>query len=228
MTSSALVVILICALFYLFRRVYRAYPISLLNPLLMCIVTISTALLVLDIEYQVFFFAAQPIHFFLEVAVVALAYPLYMQFHDIKRYFVHILLCSFIGVSSATVIALLLCKLFSVDEQLSASLAALSVTTPITIIVSESLGGVSAIAAIMVILVGVFGGIFGLSLLDKLHIKHPKAQGIALGVACHAIGTASAFEHHPITGAYASAAMTISAITTAIWVPPFYTWLAML
>ncbi|BBN82166.1 membrane protein [Pseudoalteromonas sp. A25] len=228
MISSALIIISVCALFYIFRQLYRAYPVSLLNPLLMCIIAISSVLLMFDIQYQIFFVAAQPIHFFLEIAVVALAYPLYMQFHDIKRYFVQILLCSFVGISSATLIAFSLCKLFIVDAQLSASLAALSVTTPITIIVSERLGGVSAVAAIMVILVGVFGGVFGLSLLEKMNIKTPKAQGIALGVSCHAIGTASAIEHHPIAGAYASAAMTISAVTTALWVPLFYTWLTTL
>ncbi|CAH9059634.1 Inner membrane protein YohK [Pseudoalteromonas holothuriae] len=228
MINSLLVVILICCLFFAFRGLSRIKLSPLLNPLLLCIALISTLLLVLDVDYQTFFIAAKPLHFFLEIAVVALAYPLYLQFHDIKFYFLHILVCSFIGVTSATLLAFTLCEVFSVHEQLSASLAALSVTTPITILISAELGGINAIAAVMVILVGMFGGIFGISLLRLLNITHPKVMGIALGVSCHAIGTASAIEYHPTAGAYASAAMTISAVTTAIWVPPFYTWLSVL
>ncbi len=215
-------------LFLLFRRLYAKHRSAIFNPLLLCIIVISTWLLTFDVNYHEFFQAAQPIHFFLEVAVVALAYPLYSQFRSIKHYFLPLVACSFAGVTSATLVAFLLCRLYTTDAQLSASLAALSVTTPITLLISESLGGMSAIAAIMVILVGIFGGIFGVTILTQLNVVHPQAKGIALGVSCHAIGTASALEYHPAAGAYASAAMTISAVVTAVWVPPFYRWLTML
>ncbi|CAM4157790.1 LrgB family protein [Pseudoalteromonas byunsanensis] len=225
MISSLFVCALICILFVLLRKLSAKYQTPIFNPLLLCIVVISTWLLTFDVNYHDFFQAAQPIHFFLEVAVVALAYPLYTQFRSIKHYFLPLVACSFVGVTCATLVAFLLCQLYSADAQLSASLAALSVTTPITLLISESLGGMTAIAAIMVILVGIFGGIFGLTILTQLNVVHPQAKGIALGVSCHAIGTASALEYHPAAGAYASAAMTISAVVTAVWVPPFYHWL---
>ncbi|MCF6435812.1 LrgB family protein [Pseudoalteromonas sp. MMG022] len=225
MINSLLTCALVGALYLLFRTLHTKYQTPTLNPLLLCIMVISAWLLTFEVNYQTFFQATQPIHFFLEVAVVALAYPLYTQFGSIKQHFVPLVACSFIGVTCATLVAFILCQLYSADDQLSASLAALSVTTPITLLISESLGGMSAIAAIMVILVGIFGGIFGVAILTRLNIMQPQAKGIALGVSCHAIGTASALEYHHAAGAYASAAMTVSAVVTAIWVPPLYHWL---
>lgn len=126
------------------------------------------------------------------------------------------------GVTSATLVAFILCKLFAVPDELLHSLLALSVTTPITLIVTDGLNGIPAIAAFMVILIGMFGAVFGLSLLNLLKIKDQRAKGLALGVVCHGIGTAAAIEHHPQAGAFASASMIISALITAVWVPILY------
>jgi putative effector of murein hydrolase len=167
-----------------------------------------------------------PIHWMLEVAVVCLAYPLYYQFNQLKSYLPILLFCSFMGITSATVLAFILCQIFNTPPELTRSLMALSVTTPITILTTQSLSGIGPIAAIMVILIGVFGALFGVYILNTINVKSPQAQGIALGVSCHAIGTAAALEQNPVCGAFASAAMTISAFITAIWVPILYTLLA--
>ncbi|TMP27376.1 hypothetical protein CWB99_15375 [Pseudoalteromonas rubra] len=209
-------------LFALMRRVNQRWHSPLLNPVLLCIVTISTALLLSDIDYIDYRNATKPVSFFLEVAVVALALPLYQQLHAIRPYLLLISLSSFIGITCATLIAFWLCQSFSVPSTLTASLMALSVTTPITLIVTDSLGGFPGVAAIMVILIGVLGGVFGLSLLTLAGVTKPQAKGVALGVACHAIGTAAAMEHHPAAGAFASAAMIISAVITASWVPVLF------
>jgi len=214
--------VLIIGLFLASRKLNSRLNSPLLNPLLLCIVIISGTLIFADISYGEFANYSAPIHFFLEIAVVALAFPLYKQLHDIKRSLGLLLLCGFIGVTSATLVAFILCKLFEVPEELLNSLLALSVTTPITLIVTEGLNGIPAIAAFMVILIGMFGAVFGLSLLHLLKIKDQRAKGLALGVVCHGIGTAAAIEHHPQAGAFASASMIISALITAIWVPMLY------
>ncbi|MCO7187037.1 MULTISPECIES: LrgB family protein [unclassified Pseudoalteromonas] len=210
-------------LFALMRRVNQSWHSPLFNPVLLCILIISTTLLSGDIDYIDYRNATKPVSFFLEVAVVALALPLYQQLHTIRPYLLLISLSSFIGITCATLIAFCLCQLFSAPGTLTASLMALSVTTPITLIVTDSLSGFPGIAAIMVILIGVLGGVFGLSLFTLAGVTKPQAKGIALGVACHAIGTAAAMEHHPAAGAFASAAMIISAVITASWVPMLFT-----
>ncbi|WP_440055700.1 LrgB family protein [Pseudoalteromonas sp. T1lg65] len=213
-------------LFIAARKLYQHWPIALLNPVLLCIVVISSAILLFDLKYLDYQMATMPIHYLLEPAVVALAYPLYTQFHRIKPVFLSLCLCSWVGISVATLSAFLLCRWFAAPEAISASMAALSVTTPITLLITELLGGIPAVAAIMVILIGVFGGVFGIALLSLLGVKQPQAKGSALGISCHAIGTAAALEHHPIAGAFASATMTISTLITALWVPMFYHWLS--
>ncbi|AXR02777.1 LrgB family protein [Pseudoalteromonas piscicida] len=213
-------------LFFSARKLYQRISLPILNPVLICILAISAFLLLTKFEYKIYQQATLPIHYLLEPAVVALAYPLYKQFHQIKPVFFALCLTSWLGVSLSTLSAFLICQFFAADPQLSASMAALSVTTPITLLISDYLGGIPAIAAIMVILIGVFGGVFGLHILHWCKVDHMQAKGTALGVACHAIGTAAAIEHHPMAGAFASAAMTITAMITALWVPLFYHWLA--
>jgi putative effector of murein hydrolase len=213
------------AIFAVCRYVYKIWRSALLNPVLMTIIIVCLSLVIFDLEYREYKLATSPISFFLEVAVVTLAYPLYMQFNDIKGSFIVLLVSSFIGISLSTLCAFFLCWSFNASTELTASLAALSVTTPISLIVTENLNGLSSIAAIMVILIGIFGGVFGLSILSLFSQHSYRAKGIALGVSCHAIGTAAAIEHHPTTGVFASAAMTMSALLTALWVPILYRWL---
>ncbi|WP_231103349.1 LrgB family protein [Pseudoalteromonas luteoviolacea] len=205
------------------RKVYLTWPSPLLNPVLICIAIISALLLILGGNYDNYFQASMPIDWLLEPAVVALAYPLYQQFTYIKPVFALLTFCAFAGISLSTLIAFILCVLLNADDVLTSTMMALSVTTPITLLITESLGGLPSIAAAMVILIGVFGGVFGVYSLSLFNVTQPQARGIALGVSCHAIGTAAAMEHHPLAGAFASAAMILSAIISAFWVPVLFT-----
>lgn len=226
MISAVLPAALTIGLFFLARMLYARYSIALLNPVLLCIVIISAVLLLTQSDYQAYQQSTLAIHYLLEPAVVALAYPLYRQFHQIKPVFVALCFTSWLGVSISTTAAFLLCQAFTASADISASMAALSVTTPITLLISDYLGGIPAVAAIMVILIGVFGGVFGLHILTFCQVSSNAAKGVALGIVCHAIGTAAAMEHHPQAGAFASAAMTITAVITALWVPVLYHWLS--
>ncbi|USD27478.1 LrgB family protein [Pseudoalteromonas sp. SCSIO 43201] len=209
-------------LFVTMRALYQRFPITLFNPVLLCILTISTFLLLTQFEYKTYQQGTLPIHYLLEPAVVALAFPLFKQFHQIKPVFFALCFTSWLGVSLSTLSAFLICNMFASDDAIAASMAALSVTTPITLLISDFLGGIPAVAAIMVILIGVFGGVFGLHILHLCNVQSMQAKGIALGIACHAIGTSAAMEHHPVAGAFSSAAMTSTAVITALWVPVFY------
>lgn len=219
--------ILACALttllFLVTRKIYLTWPSALLNPVLICIAMISVLLLISGVSYDQYFHASLPINWLLEPAVVALAYPLYQQFTYIKPVFALLTLCAFVGISLSTLIAYIICILLDAGDVLTSTMMALSVTTPITLLITESLGGLPSIAAAMVILIGVLGGVFGVYCLSLLNVTQPQAKGIALGVSCHAIGTAVAMEHHPLAGAFASAAMILSAIISAFWVPILFT-----
>ncbi|MCF2856288.1 LrgB family protein [Pseudoalteromonas sp. SMS1] len=220
---SVFACLLTVGLFTFTRAVHKCYSTPLLNPVLLCIVSIAILLVASNVSYTDYYLASMPINVLLEPAIVALAYPLYSQFTAIRPVLILLIVSAFLGISVATLMAYMLCLLFNAEPTLVASLMALSVTTPITLLITDALGGLPSIAAVMVILIGIVGSVFGLSLLQLCNISQPQAKGIALGVGCHAIGTAAAMEYDPQAGAFASAAMIISAIISAFWVPIFFT-----
>ncbi|WP_155732578.1 LrgB family protein [Pseudoalteromonas luteoviolacea] len=220
---SLLVCLFTLGLFHFTREIHKRHPTPLLNPVLMSISMVALLLVTTKVNYNDYYLASMPISFLLEPAIVALAYPLYAQFNAIRPVLTMLTFSAFIGISFSTTLAYTLCILFQAEPQLVASLMALSVTTPITLLITDMLGGLPSIAAAMVILIGIFGSVFGLGLLQMCQVTAPQAKGIALGVSCHAIGTATAMEYHPQAGAFASAAMIISAIISAFWVPILFT-----
>ncbi|WP_410919768.1 LrgB family protein, partial [Pseudomonas sp. SIMBA_021] len=72
---------------------------------------------------------------------------MYQQFIHVRKNLLLILGTCSLGIVNATFVAFLLSVFFKVPSELSASVAALSVTTPISLIVTDSLGGISSLAA---------------------------------------------------------------------------------
>jgi predicted murein hydrolase (TIGR00659 family) len=222
----------IIALFFALRsfnkRICHAVLKPLTNPVFLSILIIAGILLSFELPYAQFAAHSQLLSALLEPAIVALALPLYQHFKHVRKYFLLIISCCCLGVINATVVATVLAALFDVPPALSASVAALSVTTPIAFIVTDSIGGISALATVLVISIGLLGALFGFLLFKLTRIYNHEAQGVAIGTACHAIGTAAALSEHPKAGALASVAMALSALLTALIVPLLYPFLAYL
>ncbi|XQF90644.1 LrgB family protein [Pseudoalteromonas espejiana] len=198
---------------------------SLTNPVFLSIAIIALLLVNLNLPYTQFASHSQLLSWLLEPAIVALALPLYQQFIHVRKNLLLIVSTCSLGIINATLVAFILSVLFDVPNNLSASVAALSVTTPISLIVTDSLGGISSLAAALVIFIGLLGALFGLILFKLVGIYNHQAQGTAMGTACHAIGTAAALAEHPKIGAFSSVAMALSALLTAIIVPMLYPFL---
>jgi putative effector of murein hydrolase len=198
---------------------------SLTNPVFLSIAIIALLLVNLNLPYSQFYSHSQLLTWLLEPAIVALALPLYQQFMHVRKNLLIIVISCSVGIINATFVAFLLSMLFNVPPQLSASVAALTVTTPIALIVTDSIGGISSLAAALVIFIGLLGALFGLLLLKLVHIYNHQAQGVAMGTASHAIGTAAALAAHPKIGAFSSIAMALTALLTAIIVPVLYPFL---
>ena len=94
-----------------------------------------------------------------------------------------------------------------------------STTAPVAIGIAERLGGEPTIAAVLVLLTGVFGAIIATPLLNALGIRDWRARGFSLGVAAHGIGTARAFQVNETAGAFAGIGMGLNAVLTAIIAP---------
>ena len=202
--------------------------IALTNPVFLAIVFSALILITFNIPYETFSYHTQFLSWLLEPAIVALALPLYKQFLHVRKSALLIFISSIIGIVNATLVGFLLSIVFAVPEELAHSVAALSVTTPITLMVTDSLGGIASLAAAMVIFIGLLGALFGFIILQWSGVLNHQAQGVAIGTACHAIGTAAALNKHPQIGAFSSVAMALSALLTAIIVPWLYPYLSQL
>jgi putative effector of murein hydrolase len=85
--------------------------------------------------------------------------------------------------------------------------------------VSEHLGGIPALTAVLVVCTGIFGAATGRFLLNALRVESHAARGLALGVAAHGIGTARAFQVSAEMGAYAGLGMGMNGVLTALLAP---------
>lgn len=204
---------------YCYRR-SNLFP--LMNPVAISILLISGVLILFDVDYERYFNGAKFIHFLLGPATVSLAIPIYRKWDLILSQAAPILIAVTIGSLFAVVMTYLIATGFALDPGITASLLPRSVTAPIAMGISELIGGIPALTAIITIITGIVGAAFGTFTLDLLRIKRMSARGFAIGLASHGIGTARAMSRNETAGVFAAVAMGLSGIVTSILVPIFY------
>ncbi|MEA4984947.1 Inner membrane protein YohK [bioreactor metagenome] len=198
---------------------YKRTKIPLLQPLLVSMIIIIPFLKITGIEYQVFYEKTRLLSFMLGPSVVALGYVLYEQIEHIRGNVISILTSVFVGSLVGILSVVLIAKLFGADRLLTASLAPKSVTTPIAMNLAENTGGVPSLAAVFVVICGLFGGIVGPLILRRVGVKSSIAKGLALGSASHALGTVKAMEMGALEGAISGLAIGIMGVMTALLIP---------
>lgn len=191
----------------------------LLNPVPIAIALIAGLLWMTEIPYQDYFEGAQFVHFLLGPATVALAIPLYQQLDTLKKSGAALLAGVFVGSISAAGCAYLFAWAGGASIETLLSIAPKSVTAPIAMGIAEQLGGLPSLTAVLVILTGITGAVFGPLVLNLARIKDWRARGLALGVASHGIGTARALQVNAVAGAFAGLAMGLNGLATAILIP---------
>lgn len=191
----------------------------LLNPILIAIGLMIAFLTACDIPYDTYHKSGQMIEFWLKPAVVALGVPLYLQLSSIKQQFLPIFLSQLVGCFVGIVTVVLTAKLFGASEIVVVSLASKSVTTPIAMEVTQTLGGIPSLTAAIVVITGLLGAIAGFRVLSAGHVSNPMALGLSIGAASHAVGTSAAMDRSPFVGAYASLGLTLNGILTALLTP---------
>ena len=99
------------------------------------------------------------------------------------------------------------------------SMASKSVTTPIAMEVTQSLGGIPSLTAAVVVITGIIGALVGFKALVIGHVRSPIAQGLSMGAASHAVGASTAMSYSSKYGAFASLGITLNGIFTALFTP---------
>lgn len=214
--------------YFLARLVRKLLRLPLFNPILVSIAFLIIFLRVADVDYEEYRVSGAKIDFWLKPAVVALGVPLYKQLSSIRQEILPILLSQLAGCVVGVVSVVGIARLMGASTDVVLSLAAKSVTTPIAMEVTESVGGIPALTATIVVFVGIFGAITGFRILRYGHIGMPSSQGISLGTASHAVGTSAAMERSMEHGAYASLGLTLNGIFTAILAPYVLHWMGVM
>jgi predicted murein hydrolase (TIGR00659 family) len=193
----------------------------LVNPVMIAIVVIAAILIATDTPYQTYFDGAQFVYFLLGPATVAIAIPLFKNWPTVRRKALPMLAALFAGASVAIVSAVGVAALFGVPKDVLISLAPKSVTAPVAMSISDHLGGIPALTAVLVAITGVLGSVIVTPLMNAMGLRDYAARGFSVGVAAHGIGAARAFVVDPVAGTFAGIAMGLNAIMSSLLVPVF-------
>ena len=218
--SPLLHLTLTLAVFVAASALYRKARLNpLLNPVLLSVITIVGILYGTKTNYSTYFEGAQFVHFLLGPATVALAVPLYRQFDRVRKSALAVSASLAAGSITAATSAILIAWLLGAQPVSIISLAPKSVTAPVAMGISEQLGGLPSLTAVLVILTGITGATLGPFVLHLLRIRNGSALGMALGTASHGIGTARALQVNELAGAFSGLAMGLNALATALLLP---------
>lgn len=207
------------AIYQAFSVWQKSHGKVLFNPMILSISLIIPILLLGDYTFEQYKQSTLLLHQLLDIAIVALGFPLYQQFDQIKKHWKVLFLLLTLGAIIVITISFFITVWLLHTEEMAISLALKSITTPIALALIDDIGGSASISAFAIIIAGVFGAMVGPKWLVFCKVTSPASQGLAIGAASHAIGTSTitkiSFEH----GAYGSLALIVSAIITALLSP---------
>lgn len=198
-------------------KLNRKLKTPICNPLIIAIVLIVAVLLIFRIPYESYNVGGEIINMFLAPATACLAVAIYTKIDILKQYWLPIVIGCAAGSAASMGSVYLLCRLFGLDESMTASLLPKSVTTPIAVSIAEPAGGVVPITVVAVIFTGILGGIFAPLLIKIFRISDPIAAGLAIGASSHAVGTSKAIELGEVEGAMSGLAIGICGLITVLF-----------
>ena len=219
MSNPIILLAITFGIYYVARQIQKWTGWVVLNPILITIVALIALLQLTGISYETYEQGGQYIEFWLKPAIVALGVPLYQNLGQIRRQLLPILMSQLVGCLVGLVSVTLIASALGASHEVIVSLAPKSVTTPIAMEVCKTSGGIPSLTAAIVVIVGLFGAVFGFKILEVWHVRNPFSQGISMGTAAHAVGTSRAMEKGEIYGAYSSLGLILNGVLTALLTP---------
>ncbi|WP_300682113.1 LrgB family protein [Nocardioides sp.] len=199
------------------KRRTHGHPLA--QPVLVAMVVLVIVLKVLDLDYTTYLAGGSIISFFLGPATVALAVPLYRQLAALKGLVVPLLVSIPLGAIVSVCLGYFLVRLCGGSEQLALTMAPKSATTPVSIAVSEQVGGLPSLTAVFTVLIGLVGAVAAPTLMTWMRIRDRRARGVAMGAVSHGVGTSRSLADNETEGAFSGLSMGLSALMVSIVVP---------
>ena len=205
--------------------IYKKTKLPIFNPLLTATILIICFLKIFNIDFDTYNNGGQFINIFLGPATIVLAVPLYKKLNLLKENFLPIFSGILVGSLVSVLSVISIATFLGLDNSLTVSLLSKSVTTPIGIEITNSLGGSSSITVLAIVLSGIIGAIVGPTVFKVLKIN-PISRGVSLGTASHAVGTSKALEIGEQEGAMSSLSIGVAGIVTVFLAPLCYSLLS--
>jgi len=192
---------------------------AIANPVLIAIIILGIALRLFHISYAQYFSGAQFIHFLLGPATVALAVPLVRTLEHMRRSLRPMLAALAAGALAGIVSGYGFVRVCGGSQVVALSMVPKSLTTPIAIGVSQSIGGLPALAAVFAIAGGIIVAVGLDTVLGWLKINSHAVRGLAGGTAGSGIGASRVIPQDPVAAAFAAVAIGINGFISAVLAP---------
>ena len=194
----------------------------LANPVAIAIILVATIIQSIDMPYSSYFEGAQFIHFLLGSATVSLAIPIYRGLSSLKGGSIPLIFSLITGGLVSIFSAVNIASLLGAGSNITGAMYPKSVTAPIAMGIAERIGVSPTLTAIFAVATGILGAILAPFVLNALGMKEWWQRGFAIGIGAHGIGTSRAFSIHPEAGTYASLAMGMNGVISAVAIPIIY------
>ncbi len=147
---------------------------------------------------------------------VGLALPVYKQLPVLRRMGIKVVLPIMVGGIFAPLSAWSVLYFLGTDVAWQMTMLTKSITTPFAMDTATMLGGIAGLAAVFNIVTGVIV-VMTLPMVNHiLRIHGDQASGLMLGVLGHGIGTSKAVLLSEQAGAFASLALCVNGVVTAM------------
>lgn len=190
--------------------------------IIVAIILTLILLFIIGLDYHTYYAHARPVFDrLLGYSTVLLAVPLAgMDFKGlpVKKLGVVVILASIVGA----VLPMSLAYLLTLNMDTILAFATRSVTTPVGLSVAQIIDAPLVMANLIIIVSGILGA--GVCRILFKNIQDERAQGLALGLVAHAIGTVEAWTISPTAGRYAAFGLAINGLVTAMWLPVAVLW----
>ena len=183
-------------IFELAKKCKKIKFINKIPPMMLSGIILIVILLAFKIDYKSYNESACFLTLLLGPATIALALPLSDNAKLLTKNKRAVYFGFVIAVATAIITTILLGKVFHADWKLITSLMPKTVTTPIAIEISKSIGGIPELTACMVVLTGIYGAMFGHKILKMFKVKSDIATGLAIGATSHVLGTSTCVERN--------------------------------
>ena len=215
--SPFLGLFLTIAAFYVGSIVQKKTKWALANPLIIAICLLICTLIVFKIPFDAYQQGGSIISMFLGPATACLAVSIYHKRQYLTSNLIPILVGSACGCITSMGSIFIMCHLFHLDDKITMALIPKSVTMPIALGVTDSLGGLAPFTVAAVVFTGILGNLLAPVLIKVFRVKDSAVAGLSIGACSHALGTSRAIQIGETEGAMSGLAIGICGIMTVLF-----------